>query len=240
MAIFDHPKKERPQLNIDDASKILDNVFKRTNVEPNSVPLEVLMAYSNYRKERFPVQRLILVIIMVLFCMVPVLFIPAKFTMQREDTETEYNPTYTLEVTSHMLVKRVTAVIGDRNVPVYEMGSHLYSLEPYTNGEMEVTVTLMNNQRTTKTIEVDRVDLETPTVVSTEADENCVWLYLSDNVAGVDYGRISAVMENGDVIFPLTIDQTAERVAFSYPDGTLNIFIPDHAGNQLQLLMNIR
>ena len=60
--------KKAPEIVLDQdiASKILENVFQDNQVEPNSIPLEVLTSYSNYRKERFALQRTILIIMMVL------------------------------------------------------------------------------------------------------------------------------------------------------------------------------
>lgn len=69
MTFFKKSKEPKPELALDQACKILEQVFEANNIEPNSIPLEVLTAYSNYRKERFSLQRLILVIILVLFLM---------------------------------------------------------------------------------------------------------------------------------------------------------------------------
>ena len=67
-------KSTEPQLDLDDASKILENIFAANQVEPNTIPLDVLTAYSNYRKERFSLQRTVLVVVMVLFLLLPFLF----------------------------------------------------------------------------------------------------------------------------------------------------------------------
>ena len=39
------------------AEQILSNVFSACSREPNSIPLEALTSYSNYRKERYALQR---------------------------------------------------------------------------------------------------------------------------------------------------------------------------------------
>lgn len=241
MAIFKKNKKEQlPQLNIEDASKILENVFRENQMAPNTVPLEVLTAYSNYRRERFSLQRMILLIIMVLFLMLPFLFIPSTFTLKRNVSADAPNPTYTLEVTSKMLVDRVTASIDGRNVPVYEVDSHVYSIEPALNGTMTVTVTLMNRQTCTKTVEVQHVDLETPIVVSNDFRDGQIYLYLSDTGSGVDYENIYATDLSGHIIHPVSYDKASGCVVFSYPEETLNVFIPDYAKNKLQLVISLR
>lgn len=239
MALFTK-KTEEPQLNIDTASKILENVFIKNQVEPNSVPLEVLTAYSNYRRERFSTQRTILVIIMVLFLILPFCFIPASFSIDSETDAHTANPTFDLHVETKMPVRRITATVNGRNIPVYEVGTHRYSIEPTENGMMTVTVTLMNNQQETKSIEVSNVDVEAPVVVSNEVDSEYVYLYLSDSGSGINYEGIQAVSLDGTVFKPSFYNETTGCVAFAYPSESLNVFVPDYADNSLQLILTIR
>lgn len=49
-------KSTEPQLDIDNANKILENIFAANQAEPNTIPLDVLAAYSHYRKKRFSFQ----------------------------------------------------------------------------------------------------------------------------------------------------------------------------------------
>ena len=231
---------EEPQLNIESASRILENVFIENQVEPNSVPLEVLTSYSNYRRERFSTQRTILVIIMVLFFIIPFCFVPASFSINSEADAHTANPTFTLNVETQMPVRRITAIINERNVPVYEVDNHVYSIEPTENGTMTVTVTLMNNQQETKSIEVSNVDVEAPVVVSNEVDNEYVYLYLSDSGSGIDYEGIQAVSLDGTVFKPAFYNETTGCVAFAYPSESLNVIIPDYAENSLQLILTIR
>lgn len=240
MAIFQKTNDQQPQLQLEDASKILENVFKENQVEPNTIPLEVLTAYSNYRKERFSLQRLIIVIIMVLFLMLPLLFVPSTFTIQPNMAPDTTNPTFTLKVTSNMLVKRITAVIDGRNVPIYEQDSHVYSIEPAVNGKMKVTVTLMNNQTATEYVDVQHVDLDAPVILSNTYDDDYVYLYLSDVGSGVDYENIMAVNSAGETIKPVSYEESSGCVTFSYPKDTLNISIPDFAHNKLQLIISLK
>lgn len=239
MSIFQKTVEQQPELKLEDASRILANVFRENNVEPNSVPLEVLTAYSNYRKERFSLQRVVIVIIMTMFLLLPLLFVPSVFTIQPNDGGTEMNPTYTLAVTSRMPVKRITAEIDGRNIPVYEVDAHVYSLEPSINGRMRIEVTLMNNQRSEQYIDVEKVDLESPVLISTETGNGLVYLYLSDTGSGIDYANISAVSIEGTAVQPQFIDEASGCVAFPYPNGTLNVYILDFAENTLQLVINI-
>lgn len=237
MTLFEKSTGPKPELNLDDAGKILANVFEANEVEPNSIPLEVLTSYSNYRKERFSLQRMIIVIILVLFFMLPFLFIPSEFVIRPDGDVNTTNPTYTLEVTSPMLVKRVNASIDGRNIPVYEVDSHIYSIEPMVNGRMTVTVTLMNNQQKTTYVEVAHVDLEAPVIISSDVDQDNVYLYLSDSGTGIDYAHIKGITNDGSTVLPISYDTKTGCVVFSYPDASLNITIPDFASNKLQLVL---
>lgn len=233
-------KSTEPQLDIDDASKILENIFAANQVEPNTIPLDVLTAYSNYRKERFSLQRTILVIVMVLFLLLPFLFIAPSFTIQSVTQELEANPVYRVEVDTFMPVQRVTATIDGRNVPVYEVDSHVYSIEPPVNGHMTVSVTLINHQTITHFADVENVDTEAPLVVSNNMDTENVYLYLSDAGSGIKYEGIKAVSLSGQEVLPVSYDESTGCVAFSYPSESLNIYIPDNADNTLHLILTVK
>ena len=74
-------KTTEPQLDIEIANKILEQAFEVNQMEPNTIPLEVLASYSQYRRERFTLQRTILVIVMALFILLPFLFVPPSITI---------------------------------------------------------------------------------------------------------------------------------------------------------------
>lgn len=241
MSKIDRSKdSQMPELNLDAASQILENVFKENNMEPNTIPLEVLTAYSNYRKERFSLQRLIIVIIMVLFLMVPFLFIPSKFTVTPDQEVGAANPTYTLNVTSKMPVKRITAEINGRNIPVYEIDSQVYSIEPTINGKMEIVVTLINNQVSSETIDVSQVDLKAPVMLSNNIAEDHITLYVADYDSGVDYEMIEAIDAAGNHIKPSSYNATTGEVVFPYPTSTWNVSVPDYTQNNLQLVISLQ
>ncbi len=238
MSLF--TKTNQPQLDIEEASRILENIFLASQVEPNSVPLDVLTAYSNYRRERFSLQRTLLVIIMVLFLLLPFLFIAPGFSIESKSPEGALNPSYEVALDTHMPVQRVTAVIDGHNVPVYETDTHIYSIEPTVNGDMTVSVTLINRQTITHSIEVNNVDTEAPLVVSNSADHEHIYLYLSDNGSGIDYEKIRAVGLSGRTYTPVSYDTDQECVAFEYPEESLNVYIPDKAENMLQLILTVQ
>lgn len=228
-----------PVLDTNTASQMLDNILTACDAEPNTIPLSVLSSYSNYRKDRYLFQKIVLILIVLLFCMLPLFFVAPKFTIK--DATTKVNqPSYEVEVSSLFPIERIEAKINDTSLPVYETGEKIYSIEPTQNGILEVKVTLKNRQSVTKTYEVTTVDLSPPNVVSDKADNEHIYIYLEDDLSGIDYENITARDINGKNLAPLSYDQTSNCVVFKYPDSTLNVTIPDHAGNKLQIVLTVK
>lgn len=232
-------KRSTPELDERIASQMLENIFDACNVEPNSVPLSVLTSYSNYRRERFLLQRGLLVVIMLFFCFFPLLFMTPNISLKLRSEEFKSRPVYELTLDTSMPVSRITAVVDGSNVPVYETADKTYSIEPNLNGTMTVTVTLKNKQYTSTVVEVSGVDTESPTVLSDEKDEDSITLYLSDPDTGVDYENISGIDLEGNEVEPVSYNEKKGLVTFDYPKTTLNIYIPDKAGNKLHLILTV-
>lgn len=68
-------KNTHHELDEETASRMLQNIFSACEVEPNSIPLSVLTSYSNYRQARYRLQKVLLIIMIVLFCLMPFLFL---------------------------------------------------------------------------------------------------------------------------------------------------------------------
>ncbi|MCF2680615.1 hypothetical protein JQM69_07895 [Faecalicatena contorta] len=229
-----------PVLDQKVADQMLSNIFEACHVQPNSIPLEVLTSYSNYRKERFAFQKFTLMLIIILFCMLPFLFIYPNFTLQLKPTDTPWLPTYSIDIDAAMPIKSVVANMNGEALPVTEADSHLYTVSPDANGTLTVTVTLINNQINTQTVEVKNLDTKAPTFLSNSQEDKLVYLYLDDDRSGVDYRKIVAVDASGKRIEPYSYNETEGYVIFSYPDSTLDVYVPDKAGNTLHLVLNVK
>lgn len=233
-------KSHTPQLSFDEASRILEKAFEIVGMENNTIPLEVLASYSNYRKERFTLQRTVLVVVMTLFVLLPLLFIPAAFSVEKDETlQRNYNPVYRLTVESPMLVDRVNASIDGYHIPVYEAGSHVYSIEPSRNGKMEITVTLINRQAVTRYVEVTEVDREVPKALSCKKEGDAIHLYLADDGSGVDFSKLEAYDSEGEELEPIKVEEETGKVLLPATTDTINVFAEDFAGNRLQLILTI-
>lgn len=235
---FKSPKG--PELDEKTASQMLENIFDACEVEPNSVPLSVLTSYSNYRRERFLLQRILLVFIMLFFLLVPLLFVTPDIKLKLRENTSDGKPVYQLNVDTFIPVSRISADMGGKSVPVYEIADGTYSIAPTRNGTLRVTATLINKQYTTVICKVTGVDIDTPVVTDNKLVGNQIYLYLSDTGCGVDYKNIIAKDIDGRKVEPLSYDPDSGYVIFDYPEKSLNTFIPDKAGNTLHLILTVK
>lgn len=228
------------QLDPQVASQMLSNIFDACDIEENTVPLEVLTSYSNYRKERFITQKIVLVILMLLFFLLPILFVAPKFTLEQKEGEIPGNPYVELEVTNLIPTDRITATMGNSKVPIYEMVDGTYQIIPNRNGKVEVTVTLMNDQYTTRFIEVTDVDTQPPVLISSERIDGKLIIYFEEDSGILDYENIYAKTLDGRTLYPLSYDKKGLYVTFSYPTEPVNIYVSDMSDNTLQVVVSLK
>lgn len=231
---------KEPALNDEIASKMLENIFDACDMEHNSVPLEVLTSYSNYRKERFLLQKIVLVFILLLFCLLPLLFVTADVSVSPNPDSRPGQPAYEIRVDALLPVERITASIDGQTFPVYAAGESTYSVDPPLNGTMDIVVVLKNRQSTAIQYEVEGVDRDAPEVISHLRDGAFLYLYLEDSGSGVDYAQIKALDPDGNEVSPSSYDEEAGYVEFAYPSSSLNVYIPDKTGNQLHLILTVK
>lgn len=222
------------------ASQMLDNIFHACEVEPNSVPLSVLTSYSNYRTARYQLQKGLLGIVILLFCLMPLLFIQPKLSIDASATAPLGKPAYTLTVDTWIPIRKITASINGTAMPVYESGSHVYSIEPTQNGELVITVVLKNNQIQTMNYTVSGVDTKTPVLVSSHYEDGQIILVLSDEESGIDFDNIYGVTNDAETLYPIDFNREDNTVVFDCPVQFMNIYVPDLTGNTLQLLLTIQ
>lgn len=219
------------------AEQMLANVFAACEKAPNTVPLETLASYSNYRKERYAIQRTAIIVMLALFVLLPLLFIYAGIRVDLSALDSSSNPLYTVSVSSGVPIRQIQVQMDDRNIPVYEISPGEYIVQPRSNGTMNVSVTLLNRQRTSVDLDVADVDMESPVLNSTGTGEGIIIFNVSDNESGVDYEGITLTDPDGNILTPIGFDADAGQVFLPYPECTLNVRIPDMHGNTLQVVL---
>ena len=220
-------------------TEILESVFETCGKEPNTVPMEALNAYAVYRRERFSLQRGILTAGLIVFLLLPLLFLLPEYEIYGVDRGERGLPVYTVKVHSLLPVGKVTAKLGTHALPVYEAGAKEFSVEPTRNGTMSVSVELINRQRTQQLLAVQNVDAKGPELTGSETGGEMILLKVADAGIGVDYREIFAVGASGTVYHPLETDEQAGEVLFSYPEEDWDVYIPDHIGNTLHLAVTV-
>lgn len=158
----------QPGLDRQAAEQLLDSIFEECEVRPNNVPMEALSAYTEYRSERFRLQKIIAVGMMVLFLLLPVLFIRPGVTVSEQSADAGGRTRYKVEVHSLLPVYRVTAVEQSRPAAVTRSDNRTYLVDPDRNGIMKIAVTLINRQTEIKTIEVTGVPDDNTAVLEDE------------------------------------------------------------------------
>lgn len=238
----DNKNQGVPALNQQVASQLLENVFDACDMERNTIPLEVLTSYSNYRRERFALQKLVLIVMMALFCLLPLMFIAPRFSLELAEDSSRSAPEYEVEVANWFPpIRRVTADIEGQHVPVYETDTHLYSIEPAKNGTMTVTVVLANGQYLSQKTEVTGVDREPPTLVSHHQENGFLYLQFQDGSgSGVDAASAYALDETGSKILPHAQTTADGDTILIFPNVSMNIFVPDYAENTMQLVLTVK
>lgn len=231
--------KSRPQLSDDTASKLLANVFDACGREHNTIPLDKLESYSVYRRERYSLQKTLVVITLLIFAALPLCFVMPKFTVVETTQPTDAAHVYEIRVKGSVPVSTVAASIGDHPFQVYETGEGTYAVEPNINGKMKVKVTLINKQYAVREVDVTEVDLDKPILISQKRENGKLYLYLADGEdgSGINWDGIYAENIDGKIYKPVEIDRYEGYVAFSFPKESVNIYVPDNKGNTLQLLL---
>jgi len=217
------------------AEHILSNVLAACGRTPNSVPLEALTSYSNYRKERYALQRSLILLVLVLFLLLPLLFIAASISVTQVNPDSGENPVYAISVDTQVPIRQIEAHLAGQTVPLYEVSPGSYTAIPRGNGVMQISATLVNRQETTASVQIERVDTAAPTLLSTEVGADSIRFFLEDAGSGVDYGRISITDDEGQPRALLGFDEEEGSITLPYPACTLHVSIPDLRGNVLRV-----
>ncbi|MBC3797268.1 hypothetical protein [Acetobacterium tundrae] len=152
----DKKSNELPDIPPELAQKTLDNVFNACNVEPNKTPIPVLTAERKNIK-RFHRSIVNLSIIAIIFLLLsPLAFIRPQFNLATESVS-QNSIILNIEVSQFAKPISVNATINNETIPVTKISDTLYSVKVTDNGELNVMVTGLNYQITTKTAHISNL-----------------------------------------------------------------------------------
>ena len=216
-------------------SRILGRTLEACGRDAHTVPMEALSAYVVYRRERFSLQRGVTAAALILFLLLPLLFTLPKVTVSVADKGERGLPVYTVDVRSLLPVYRVTARLRSHALPVYEASARQFTVEPTRNGNLTVTVELVNRQGVETRCTVTAVDARGPELGGSEIGTDTVLLYVEDAGIGVDFHEIYALDGRGLLHYPLETDSERGTILFPFPEEDWDVYIPDHIGNTLHI-----
>lgn len=228
-------RKKEHELSQAVASQMLSNIFDACELEANQVPMDVLVSYTRYRRERHYLRWCVLGLL-VLFLLVPLLFVTPDVTITPEGEPGR--PVLRVEAQSFLPIGRVTATVGGYSLPVYEMRYGVYQVIPDRNSVVKVRVELKNHQYTEQEIQVENVDVEPPELLGSQHRGDNLELKLRD-AGKIDYAGVYARTSRGQMVYPVSYDEEKGIVAFAYPQEPMNIFVPDEYANVLQLVLTL-
>lgn len=229
------------KLSEDAAAKLLANVMDTCGMRPVSIPLSSVTTYSEYRRERYTFQIIILVIVLTAFLVLPLFFISPEVSIYPSGTDKGYT-VYSVTVDHGIIpVTSVSATIDGNGVNAVETDSRTYSLTPLQNGTLSVCVTLLNRQNKTVTLELGDVDRTGPVLIDGYRDEENeqLILYVQDEGVGLDYPEVAAYTMSGERIPPHSINTVSGEVIFDFPEESVTISIPDKNGNTLEIIVTV-
>lgn len=236
MSLFKKKIKE-PVLSSEHAEQILFDVFDSCGFEKNTVPLDVLLSYANYRKEKYTLQKTAIIFVLFLFMLLPLLFVTAEILIAVNFEKENSNPQYKVTVAPFIPVDSISVKMNGRTVPIYEVNSHEFVISPTDSGEMSITVTLFNKQTSTDIVSVVDVDTTPPTLVSVDTEDEVVTVIVEDKDSGVNLEGISAQDVDGNAV-EWKYDEETASIILDYPSSVVTVSVPDKRGNVLTIRLN--
>ena len=155
-----------------------ENIFEESEVEPNTVPAEALAGFEDLHRSRFLPHRIALAGIILLWILVPVLFIKSSCEISAGVMNDQNLPVYTVSVTTKLPVNKVTASLDGEPLQVYTKDSRTYAVNPDHNGTMEVKVTAANRQTSVSEVAVKEVDDQSPVLTESRIEQTCDGLFV--------------------------------------------------------------
>ncbi len=241
MSIFNKKKTEDiPQLTVEEAEEILSQVFMDCYEDANSIPVEQLESYSNYRSERMNLQRIVAELGLLFFLVLPCFFARPQFTVSDPVAGARDLPVYTVRIENFLPIYSVTAVQKGYSLPVYQKDKRIFTIEPVEAGPMTVTVTLFSRQWESTVVQVGEVDEDPPILEGTALDGNTVYVYVTDEGSGIDYDRSYGIDNKGHKCKSLEYDESVGYLEFDNATSLEKIIIFDNYGNKLSVSVTQR
>ncbi|MEI3210143.1 MAG: hypothetical protein V8S14_03970 [Lachnospiraceae bacterium] len=98
-----------PALDSKTANQLLNNVFNACDMEPSTIPVEVLEDWGNYKKTTFGFGRTLAYLCTLLLILMPLLFIKPTIIAERTKVDSAQSAVYNIRVKTLLPIGEVTA-----------------------------------------------------------------------------------------------------------------------------------
>lgn len=221
-------------LSRDNASQLLESVFLAVDSEPNTVDLDSLDAYHQYRSSKLVIQRLVPIIIIAALIIIPLLLIAPDMTVTMDTVaSTPSSARYLIKVSSLLPVNTVIAELDGANQLVTQEEAELYSVDVTSNGTLKIETTIWNSRKAEEEIEVTTIDRDIPQVLEYHLSNGNLVLTVTDGDGyGVDYDSITLTRTSDLVVNrPSSVNTETGQVVIPYGGGEGVLYLADLAGN---------
>ncbi len=220
-----------PALDPKTANQLLNNVFNACDMEPSTIPVEVLEDWGNYKKTTFGFGRTLAYLCTLLLILTPLLLIKPTIIAERTKVDSAQSAVYNIRVKTLLPIREVTADLDGHPVALTKKDTHTYTAEVTSNGTLTIHAEGMNAQTSLRSYKVSSLDTEKPKLLDSYSRHGVVYLDVSDTYSGINYDAISGLV-------PKSINKKTGTISFTIPKQPTTIKIPDNAGNELELLLS--
>ena len=220
-----------PALDSKTANQLLNNVFNACDMEPSTIPVEVLEDWGNYKKTTFGFGRTLAYLCTLLLILMPLLFIKPTIIAERTKVDSAQSAVYNIRVKTLLPIREVTADLDGHPIALTKKDTHTYTAEVTSNGTLTIHAEGMNAQTSLRSYKVSSLDTEKPKLLDSYSRHGVVYLDVSDTYSGINYDAISGLV-------PKSINKKTGTISFMIPKQPTTIKIPDNAGNELELLLS--
>lgn len=232
------PVAQIPELSADIASLLLNNVFAECDIIPNSIPLETLESWGNYKRTEFRLGRVISYTILVILVLIPLFFFKPTIIAQRTQVDSSTAAVYEIQVKTLLPVDGVVATLDGDPLTLEKVNSRSYLTSIKQNGRLEIKATALNGQYSVKFYDVAHLDMDKPAFVKSYTENGMIYLILKDTYSGINYDTVEALDDNQGKVDPSSVDKKTGTIVFRVPTTPITVSISDNAGNTLQILLS--
>lgn len=232
------------EIELDDkiASQMLDNIFRACSVTPNAIPFGALKSWGNYKRADFRLCKIISGFLLALLLVIPFFFIPSRLHMTDLPRADGNGVTLDFKFESLLPVMQIDAALNGRRLSVVPVKYNHYTVDVTENGDLDVTITLLNGRSTQYDLTVDSVvhDTDAPEITGSSLEGELLTVYVTDSASAVDFDSAYALDQSGEKILPLSVDRAAGALVFPYSHADLNLYVSDTRGNEMHAIVTSR